>query len=259
MKKNQQLVDLIKRIPGAVRTYHTLKYTFQRFLFPLQGGTHYRHLFYNPVLIDILGKAGYRSHISDHLSSIFFFALDAKPKLMVELGTGVGESTRVLLAVASIAESTLLSIDVKDCSQLALPFKEHWHFVQSDDIEFGEKRFTDWCQRDSIEPRIDFLLIDTSHWYEHTKKELDVWSPYLSDNAIMLLHDTNMGSGVYGRMDGSVGIGFDNERGVIRALEDFVGRQFDEKSFFCDLAGGYLIMHYPHCNGLAVLKKYEAI
>jgi predicted O-methyltransferase YrrM len=225
----------------------------------LQGRTRYGHMFYNPVLIDALGKAGHRSHISDHLSSIFFFALDAKPRLMVELGTGGGESTRVLLAAASIAKSTLLSIDVKDCGQLALPFKEHWHFVQSDDIEFGEARFTEWCLRGSIEPRIDLLLVDTSHRYEHTKKELKVWSPYLSDNAIMLLHDTNMGPGVYGRMDGSVGIGFDNERGVIRALEEFVGRQFDEKSFFCDLAGGYLITHYPHCNGLAVLKKYEAI
>lgn len=74
----------------------------------------------------------------------------------------------------------------------------------------------------------------------------------------MIFHDTNMGLGVYGRIDGSVGIGYDNERGVIRALEEFLGRQYDEKSFFCDLAGGYLIKHYPHCNGLAVLKKYEA-
>jgi predicted O-methyltransferase YrrM len=259
MTIRQKLIDPIIRIPGAVKTYYTVTHVFRKMLFRLQGGTRYGHMFYHPVLMEVLGKAGRRSHISDHLTSIFFFALDAKARLMVELGTGAGESTRVLLAAASITGSTLLSIDVKDCRQLALPHKERWHFVQSDDVEFGDARFTEWCQRNSIEPKIDLLFIDTSHWYEHTKKELQVWCPYLSENAVMILHDTNMGPGVYGRMDGSVGIGYDNERGAIRVLEEFMGRQYDEKSFFCDFARGYLIMHYPHCNGLAVLKKYEAV
>jgi cephalosporin hydroxylase len=222
----------------------------------LQGGTHYGYTFYNLPLIDALGKVKHRSHISDHLGSIFFFALDARPKLMVELGTGVGESTRALLAAASITKATLLSVDTQDCGQLALPFKEHWHFVQSDDIEFGKKGFVEWCLHRSIEPKIDLLFIDTSHKYEHTKEEIEIWSPYLSNNAIMLFHDTNMGKGPYARMDGSIGFGFNNERGVMEAIEEFVGRQFGENSFFCDFAKGYLIMHYPNCNGLAILKKY---
>ncbi len=148
------------------------------------------------------------------------------------------------------------SVDIKDYGQLALPFREHWHFVQSDDIEFGKTGFVNWCLRRSIEPKIDLLLIDTSHKYEHTKEEIEIWSPHLSNNAIMLFHDTNMGTGPYARMDGSIGFSFDNERGVIKAIEEFLGRQFDEKSFFCDFAKGYLIMHYPNCNGLTILKKY---
>ena len=252
----QQLTDFVKKMPIAGRAFRAVTSPFRIALFSLRGGTHYTQTFYCPPLLDALGMAKRRSHISDHLGAIFFFALDARPKLMVELGTNSGESTRVLLAAASITKAALLSVDIKDCGQLALPFREHWHFVQSDDIEFGKAGFTQWCLSHSVEPRIDVLFIDTSHRYEHTKQEIEIWSRYLSDDAVMLFHDTNMGTGAYGRTDGSVGYGFDNKRGVIRAIEELTGRQYDESSFFCDFAQGYLIMHYPNCNGLAVLKKY---
>ena len=226
-------------------------------LFRLWGGTRYGQTFCSPPLIKGVGGARPPSPISDHLGSLFFFALDASPRLMVELGTGGGESTRVFLAAASVAGADLLSVDLKNRGQLDLPFKERWQFVQSDDVEFGKTGFVEWCRRHSLEPRIDLLFIDTSHMYEHTKEEIETWSPYLSDNAIVLLHDTYMGTGMYARMDGSIGFGYDNERGVIRAMGELVERRFDETSFFCDLAKGYLIMHHPHCNGLAVLKKYQ--
>jgi hypothetical protein len=259
MTMYEHLRNFIKRIPGATITYGAVICRFRKLLFWLRGGTRYRYAFYTSSLIDALGKTKRQSHISDHLSSLFFFALDARPKLMVELGTDVGESTRVLLAAASITKSTLLSIDIEDCKQLPLPFKEHWHFVQSDDIGFGKAGFIEWCLHRSIEPQIDLLFIDTSHKYLHTKEEILVWSPYLSDHAIMLFHDTNMGTGPYARMNGSIGFGLDNKRGVIKAIEEFLGRQYDEKSFFCDLTKGYLIMHYPNCNGLTILKKYGRI
>ena len=55
--------------------------------------------------------------------------------------------------------------------------------------------------------------------------------------------------------DGSVGFGYENDRGVIRAIEDMVGRRYDETTYFTDYSRGFLIMHHPYCNGLAVLKK----
>jgi len=202
-----------------------------------------------------LGHPNRRTDISDHLSAIFYFAIDAAPTLIVELGTRGGESTRALLAAAFNTQSTLLSIDFHDCQALQLPFREHWHFINADDLEFGKTEFTDWCLSHSLVPRIDVLFIDTSHQYEHTKAEIEIWSSYLSDTAVMLFHDTNLGKGTYARLDGSIGIAWDNQRGVIRALEELVGRQYDETAFFCDLTDQYLIMHYPNCNGLTVLKK----
>ncbi len=227
-----------------------------QFLFWLRGGGRYGQEFYNPVLLKAIGGIPRRSHISDHLSTIFFFAVDARPELMVELGTRSGESTRVLLAAASITQSKLLSIDRDDCGGLDLPFKNHWHFVQSDDVEFGKTGFADWCAHHEMPPQIDLLFIDTSHWYEHTKKEIEIWSPFLSLDGTIILHDTNMGKGPYARMDGSIGFGYDNERGVIKLVEEMFNRSYDEKSFFSDLSKGFMIMHHPHCNGLTVLKKY---
>ena len=73
----------------------------------------------------------------------------------------------------------------------------------------------------------------------------------------MLFQDTNMGAGVYARMDGSTGIGRNKGRDVTRAIEELIGHPFDESSLFSDLAKEYLIMHFPNCNGLTVLEKYE--
>ena len=223
-------------------------------LFRWRGGTRYVQTFPSPPLFQAVGKLG-RSHTSDHLGSLFFFAVDAQPRLMVELGTKGGESTRALLAAASITKAVLLSVDIRDCGQLALPFSEHWQFVQADDVEFGRTGFVEWCRSHSIEPKIDLLFIDTSHMREHTKKEMEAWGPHLSDHATVVFHDTSMGAGPYARLDGSVGFGYDNERGVIAEIEELLGRRYDERSFFCDFAQGYLIMHHPSCNGLAVLKR----
>jgi hypothetical protein len=248
--------DRMKRKLSPATLIDVIMRPFKTLFFWLGRGAHYRQGFYHPLLVQAASRLPRHSHIADHLSTLFFFALDARPKLMVELGTGPGNSTRVLLAAASITNSTLLSVDRKDCGGLDLPFKERWHFVQSDDIAFGRTGFVQWCSSHNLQPQIDFLFIDTSHWYEQTKQEIEIWGPFLSAHGIMVLHDTNMGKGPYGRMDGSIGYGYDNERGVIRVLEELLGRRYDERQFFCDFAEGLLIMHHPHSAGLAVLKKY---
>ncbi len=223
--------------------------------FRLRGKTRYVQAFHAPPLVEAVGTTRPPSHICDHLGTMFFFTLDARPRLIVELGTNQGESTRAFLAAAAMTDATVLSIDKQECSQLELPFKERWHFVKSDDVEFARNSFTEWCRERSMEPVIDLLFIDTSHEYGHTKQEIETWTPYLSDHATIIFHDTNMGTGAYGRLDGSVGFGYENDRGVIRAIEEMVGRRYDETTYFTDYSKGFLIMHHPYCNGLAVLKK----
>jgi hypothetical protein len=253
------LPDWIKEIvferPGLGRTAQILGRVAQTSLFMRRGGGRFRQSVYHPAMVDAVAGRRPRHDISDHLGTLFFFAVDARPRLLVELGTRGGESTRALLAAASVTGATLLSVDRDDCSALDLPDKSRWHFVQSDDVAFGQDGFLPWCRAQRIDPTVDLLFIDTSHRHEHITQELAAWLPHFAERGTLILHDTNLGRGPYARLDGSSGFAGDNQRGIIRAVEELVGRRYDEATFFTDLAGGYLIMHHAHCGGLTVLKR----
>jgi cephalosporin hydroxylase len=195
--------------------------------------------------------------ISDHLSDLFFEVVNARARLIVELGTRGGESTRALLAAAHVVDAQVLSIDIRECSTIALPpgFAERWTFVESDDVAFANERFVEWCLEKGREPGADIIFVDTSHLYEHTVLELRSWMPHLKVGGLMIFHDTNMRRWMYRRFDNSRGVGGYNNRGVIRAIEEYVGRAYDENSAFCDVTDQFLIKHKPQCNGFTVLKK----
>ncbi len=98
------------------------------------------------------------------------------------------------------------------------------------------------------------LFIDTSHLYEHTKQEIASWFPFLATNARVFFHDTNLKQ-VYFRRDGTMGLGWENERGVIRAIEEHFGVSLPEKRDFVDAREGWLIRHYANSSGLTVLTR----
>ncbi len=192
-----------------------------------------------------------RTDINDHLLTIYRESIEVKPSLIVELGVRGGESTFVFERVAKKFNSTLISVDIEDCSHITK--YEKWFFIQSDDIEFA-KRFKDWCIERNIKPEIDILFIDTSHLYRHTKEEIKYWFPYLSKKSKVIFHDTNIAF-LFKRKDGSLQNGWDNKRGVIKAIEDFCEKKFDEKIEFEEECGDFKIKHYPYCSGLTILTK----
>ena len=251
--------ELVEKIPGGKIPYFIYRFfkdNVRKLFFYIQGGSRYNtSRFYNPDLSDAAGDCSPETDIFDHLGTIFFFAVDARPSLIVELGTRGGESTRALLAAASLSDAIVLSIDVEDCKQAEICFRERWHFIKADDIKFGRSEFTSWCAAHSVAPVIDVLFVDTSHEYSHTKNEIETWSNYLSEEGTIIFHDTNMGKGMYSRNNGSMGFGWNNQRGVIRAIEEFIGRRYDENSFFADVTDKFNIIHFPNSNGLTILKK----
>jgi predicted O-methyltransferase YrrM len=192
------------------------------------------------------------SDISDHLATLFAETVSAHPRLIVELGVRGGESTFAFERAARLADAHLLSVDIEDC--LVRCDYEKWSFVKQDDVIFADE-FAGWCASLNLAPAIDVLFIDTSHLYEHTKAELRAWMPHLSPKGKMILHDTNMKK-IYRRVDGSLGAGWNNDRGVIRALEETLHAEFDEHRDFVTVACGYIIRHWAHCNGLAVVERF---
>jgi cephalosporin hydroxylase len=169
----------------------------------------------------------------------------------VELGVRGGESTFVFERVARLCGSIMVSVDIEDCSDICR--YPDWTFIQKDDIEFAAE-FEAWCRQNKIKPEIDVLFVDTSHLFEHTQQEINGYFPYLSDRAKVFFHDTNL-TKIYYRKDGSVSVGWDNERGVIKALEAYFNKEFNEDEPFVDFVSPFLINHNPYCCGLTILKK----
>lgn len=226
--------------------------TIYNFVIDLLAGRKQELLSDLPELNEIVRHAQKRNDISDHLVTLFAESLPVKPALIVELGVrnGLG-STIVFERVAKRCDAVLVSVDLQPCSRPS-PYQK-WFFVQQDDIVLAQE-FKSWCQERKIPPAIDILFIDTSHLYDHTVQEIASWFPWLSEKAKVFFHDSNQKT-LYRRKDGSIGFAWNNQRGVIRALESYFGKRLLEHTDFIDCGKGWLIKHHAHCNGLTILEK----
>ena len=123
-------------------------------------------------------------------------ACNAEMDNVVELGTRDGESTvalysAVLEANTQLGQSCLMtSVDIDGkCRSVRNRLEkigptDWWTFVHGDSTEVEWKN------------PIDFLLIDTSHEYDQTIKELNKWSPFLKKGGTIWLHDVKSTIGV---------------------------------------------------------------
>lgn len=200
---------------------------------------------------EIRRYASKRTDINEHLPVLFAETIRMRPRLIVEMGVRGGESTYAFERAAQLSDATLLSIDIEDCANVSTYSK--WHFIQGDDIALSDS-FPDWCKENGLVPEIEVLFIDTSHYYDHTVQEIEKWFPHLADHALVFFHDTNM-QNICRRRDGSLGRGWQNDRGVIRAVEDYFGKSFDETRDFVDVDQGWIIRHYAHNSGMTMLER----
>jgi cephalosporin hydroxylase len=191
------------------------------------------------------------SDIDEHLELIFTETLLLEPKLIVELGVRGGTSTFVFERAANLCGASIVSVDIDDCSSVSP--HPRWHFFQGDDVQFADV-FPEFCRQRNLPPSVDLLFIDTSHYYDHTVQEIAAWFPHLSSRAKVMLHDTNMRlTGL--RRDGCFQSSWDNQRGVIRAVEEYLGMKIDESKDCVECAGGWVLRHKANCNGLTILDK----
>jgi cephalosporin hydroxylase len=112
---------------------------------------------------------------------------------------------------------------------------------------------------DLLKGMINVLFIDTSHLYDHTVKEIAAWFPLLNDKALVIFHDTNLDGKGYYRKDGKMEMNWNNDRGVTRAIEEYLNMPIDEKTDFektiqrDDIK--WTLKHYSNSNGLLLLWK----
>ena len=116
------------------------------------------------------------SDIYEHLPRFVELAKDAEH--VIELGTRTGVSTIAwLYGLEGHGRLTSVDIDAKpDIGEY-----DHWTFIQGSDL--------DPAVINQLEPA-DVVFIDTSHLYEHTLAELNIYRYLVKPGGRIVCHDT---------------------------------------------------------------------
>lgn len=108
---------------------------------------------------------------------------------IVELGVRGGSSTIAFLsALEKLGKGKLWSCDIEPLQEELVQkvveggLYNFWYFWQGDSIEFPVAHFQN--------KRPDIVFVDTSHEYDQTVKEIEIWTPILKEGGRMLFHDT---------------------------------------------------------------------
>jgi len=136
---------------------------------------------------DFISEA-FRKSGTFYVSALYEKAVEAKAKTIVEIGVMIGQSTRALLKAAVENGGHLYSIELSNgsLSLVGEALKSggqdtaFWTSIQGDDLEVAKT----WTMP------IEFLLIDTSHEYGFTVKELETYSKFVVQQGIITMHDS---------------------------------------------------------------------
>lgn len=200
--------------------------------------------------------------ISSHVPTLFCHAYFLNPSVIVEAGVRGDEGSNVALqAAAKPFKSYLIGVDVNDDSRVYQNIPNAT-FLQMDDRQFAHRFKTMNLPKDSV----DFVFIDTSHEYQHTVDEIEVFKSILSENGALGFHDSNVtplqNFSAYARLNGTLQTGiWGNPRGVAPAIRLQLGVQFDETQYvnrtFTKDGYTWRFIHYPFCNGLTIAKRIQ--
>jgi cephalosporin hydroxylase len=101
--------------------------------------------------------------------------------LVIELGVRSGNSTAAFLSAVTEHGGHVFSNDLH-APPVPWVGHEQWTFIKGDDLEV----------HDQLPNNVDVLFIDTSHFFQHTAAELELYVPKVKPGGVVLLHDTEL-------------------------------------------------------------------
>jgi predicted O-methyltransferase YrrM len=242
---------------------YRIKTISQRLIRKLRSKVHSLHVKYiidrkigGAAEIDVsLFSTKSKSDINEHLNFLYLLLYAIRPTDILELGTRGGESTKVLERYCSEVNIVGHSFDLSPQPEW-LARSNHWKHYEGDDITLGKNLAMSgkWLDGSPFN-KLDFIFLDTSHEFLHTAEELKVFIPLLKRGGAFCLHDTNLTASPTRRLDGDLNFGWNNLRGVSRALEEFFEFEFNEKHLQVQVINDerFLFYHQPWNNGFSVL------
>ncbi len=120
------------------------------------------------------------SDIQQHLPRLYDEASHGYA-LVIELGVRSGNSTAAFLAAVTEHSGHVWSNDIHPPP---VPWLGHeqWTFIKGDDLLVA----------DQMPNNVDVLFIDTSHHFQQTAAELELYVPKVKPGGVVLLHDTEL-------------------------------------------------------------------
>jgi hypothetical protein len=184
------------------------------------------------------------------LPEIFDAAVQAAPQLIVELGVSrEALANKALVVAAKLVGARVVGCDLGDFSDVCS--YPPWSFCRGDARDFGRKfRTLAGGTQD-----VDVLLIDCDEKYETTREIIRAWMPNLAPKCTVMFRCTNLAKALHYEDGTSTTLGWDNGRGVIRAVEDELGISFDETRPYEGMENGWKVKHIPWGAGLTVLRR----
>lgn len=119
------------------------------------------------------------SDINEHLPTFVDLCVSLNAKTVIELGTRGGVSTIAWLYGLELTDGHLWSVDVDPKPALD---HERWTFIQGSDL--------DPSTLERLPKQADIVFVDTSHDYQQTKAELNVYKWRVRPGGRIVLHDT---------------------------------------------------------------------
>lgn len=119
------------------------------------------------------------SDIYLHLPRFVAMVEELNAQHVIELGTRSGVSTIAWLHALERTGGRLTSIDIDP--RPSIGEWPHWTFIQGDDEDPDVVGQLDVA---------DIVFIDTSHLYEHTLRELNLYRWLVRPGGLLVLHDT---------------------------------------------------------------------
>ena len=159
--------------------------------------------------------------------------------IIVELGVGTGQSTKVFLnAINEKKNAKLISIDIKDCSNCVNSDK--WEFIHQDSTDIINLL----REKPEIKQGIDILYVDSLHTAKHVKKEIYSYFKFVKKDGLIIFDDIDSSPYMMGQRKDSVGTEIANRK--IYKLLEAIFRANMCKIDFKILRGS---------TGLAIFKK----
>jgi predicted O-methyltransferase YrrM len=121
------------------------------------------------------------SDINEHLPTFVDLCLELEAKTVIELGTRGGVSTIAWLYGLELTDGRLWSVDVDPAPDFE---HERWTFIQGNDLDRGVLA--------ELPSSADVVFIDTSHDYQQTVAELNVYRWKVRPGGKIVLHDTEL-------------------------------------------------------------------